>query len=395
MGKTAVCIIKGNEFKGLEGETAVRVMKRLLGEGSRSPDIFELDKDSPLKTGDLRGYKGYDVFVILSGIIFVTPEGISALSDIAGKRTEFSLIAPVSNEGRVADQRCAPPFFYQTLSVFRWAAEDIHRQFKDTVVEADETDEYGFAFRKELLEVLPEDRNVSDLPALMKQEGLKCGIARGVYAHRYGDCYESSREDLMAYVPSEAREILDVGCAHGLFGERVKKRQECNVFGVEIDPSFLGIARNRLDGVLQGDIEHILAEGRLGTYDCIVCGDVLEHLNNPWNVVKGLRNHLTKGGLFIASTPNIMNWAIIFEQLRGRWDYVPFSILSGTHIRFFTKETCRELLEDAGFRIKEVRLQGFGVPPRGAEFITVLKQSLSGIDEEEIKASEIVIVAER
>lgn len=395
MAKTAVFIIKGDDFRGIEGEAAARVMKRLLGTGSRPPDIFELERGSPFKTGDLHRYKGYDVVVVFPGILFITPEGLSALSGIARKRKEIALIAPVSNESRISDQRCAPPFVYQTLSVFRWAAEQIHREFKDTVVEVDETDGFGFAFRWKLLEVLPGDLNVTDLPGVMKQNGLKCGIAKGIYAHRYGNSYESSREDLIEHVPLHAHKILDVGSARGLFGALLKKRQRCELTGVDRESEMIGAARGRLDNVICGDIEEILDKRMLGQYDCIVCGDVLEHLNNPWKVVKGLRNHLTKAGLFIASSPNIMNWAIIYEQLRGRWDYVPFTILSGTHIRFFTRETFRELFEDAGYTIREVKLQGFEVPRRGAEFIAGLKRSIPGINEEELKASEIVIIAKQ
>jgi len=394
MAKTAVFIIKGDDFKGIEGETAVRVMKLLLGEGNRPPDIFELDKDGPFRTGDLHAYKGYDVFVILSGILFITSEGVSALAGIARKRKEVSVIAPVSNESRISYQRCAPPFFYQTLSVFRWAAEKIHREFKDTVKEVDETDEYGFAFRRELLEVLPDDRNLLDLPGIMKQEGLKCGIAKGIYAHRYGNSYESSRDDLIEHVPLRAQKILDVGSARGLFGALLKKRQKCEVTGVDMENEMIVAARDRLDNVICGDIEEILDKGILGQYDCIVCGDVLEHLNNPWKVVKGLKNHLKKEGLCIASLPNIMNWAIIFEQLQGRWDYVPFSILSGTHIRFFTRNTGMKLFEDSGYRIRETYLQSLEIPPRGKDFILKLKDISPAAREEELRASEIIIVAE-
>jgi 2-polyprenyl-3-methyl-5-hydroxy-6-metoxy-1,4-benzoquinol methylase len=153
-------------------------------------------------------------------------------------------------------------------------------------------------------------------------------------------------------------------------------------------------ARERLDNVICGDIEEILDKGMLGQYDCIVCGDVLEHLNNPWKVVKGLKNHLKKEGLCIASLPNIMNWAIIFEQLQGRWDYVPFSILSGTHIRFFTRNTGMKLFEDSGYRIRETYLQSLEIPPRGKDFILKLKDISPAAREEELRASEIIIVAE-
>jgi 2-polyprenyl-3-methyl-5-hydroxy-6-metoxy-1,4-benzoquinol methylase len=133
----------------------------------------------------------------------------------------------------------------------------------------------------------------------------------------------------------------------------------------------------------------------LGRYDCIVCGDVLEHLSDPWKVIKGLRRHLKQQGIFIASVPNIANWGIIYEMLKGRWDYVPFTILSGTHLRFFTRDSIKECFQDAGYEIRELYFQSFGIPPEGSEFIRSLKQTLPYVNEEELKASEVVIVAER
>jgi 2-polyprenyl-3-methyl-5-hydroxy-6-metoxy-1,4-benzoquinol methylase len=167
------------------------------------------------------------------------------------------------------------------------------------------------------------------------------------------------------------------------------------VTGIECDTELVNMAKSRLDNVISGDIEEIIDRGSLGRFDCILCGDLLEHINNPWKVVGALKRHLKKGGLFIASVPNIANWAIIYEMLKGRWDYVPFSILSGTHIRFFTRESLRECFEDAGYEIEKIYFQSFGIAPGGSEFIGVLKGSLPHINEEELKASEIIIVAKR
>jgi 2-polyprenyl-3-methyl-5-hydroxy-6-metoxy-1,4-benzoquinol methylase len=169
----------------------------------------------------------------------------------------------------------------------------------------------------------------------------------------------------MVHVPLDAKDVLDIGCANGLFGQMLKKRQECVVTGIDQDTELINTARARLDNVISGDIEEIIDRGSLGRFDCILCGDVLEHLENPWKVISGLRRHLKKGGLFIASVPNMANWAIVYEMLRGRWDYVPFTILSGTHIRFFTRESLRECFEDAGYEIEKIYFQSFGIAPSG------------------------------
>ena len=396
MGKVAVFIIKQGGFKGIEGQTAQRVSRRLLCEGDdRTLDLYEIDRDNPLKINDVLKYEGYDVFVLIYGDLFITREGINLLAKIAVDRQDLSAIAPVTNLSKVSQQIQLPPFFYQTISAFRWAQREIYEQFKEDVVEVEEIDDFCLAFRRELLDTLPKDCFLSDLPEIIKDSGLRFGIAKGVYAHRYGDLYESAREDLIVHVPLDSRDILDIGCANGLFGQMLKERQECVVTGVDQDTELLNIARARLDNVISGDIEEIIDRGILGRFDCILCGDLLEHLNNPWKVAGGLKRHLKKGGLFVTSVPNIANWAIVYELLKGRWDYVPFSILSGTHLRFFTKHSLKELFEDAGYRIKEIYFQGFEVPAKGAKFIDVLKKNLPEINVEELKASEIVVIAER
>jgi 2-polyprenyl-3-methyl-5-hydroxy-6-metoxy-1,4-benzoquinol methylase len=279
------------------------------------------------------------------------------------------------------------------LSVFDWVVHEIFKKSGYDVREISEIDDFCVAFRGDLLDILTQDQDLCDLPRARGNARLSFGVAKGIYTHRYGNIFESGRADLMAYVPLDAREVLDIGSAKGLFGELLKKRQKCTVTGVDIDNEMIKIASGRLDSVISGDIEDLLDKGALEKYDCILCGDVLEHLNNPWKVVGALKKHLRKGGLFIASTPNVMNWAVIFEQIRGRWEYVPASILSGTHIRFFTKQCLEELFIDAGYEIKEVSLQSFELPPQGLAFIESLRSLGNDLNEEELKASEIVIVA--
>lgn len=393
--KIAILSISGETFEGLEGETARRVMRCLFSRGSgERPDVFEVEGNKPLTVRDVCDYGRYDVYVVVSGTVYITRESINNLTRIALRNRALCLVAPVSNEGKVLVQRGMPPFLYQTMSVFRWAVSELYKERGDEVMEVDEIDDFCFALRRDVLDSLPGDCSIADISQFLKSKGLRFGIARGVYIHRYGNCYESGRDDLMVHVPNDARAVLDIGSARGLFGELLKKRQECIVTGVDYDSELAAVARQRLDEVITGDIEALVDQGALGIYDCVVCGDLLEHLINPWKMVKGLKSHLREGGIFIASTPNVMNWAVILDQFKGRWDYIPFSILSGTHIRFFTKATLEELFTDAGYKIREVLLQSFDIPPRGVEFITALRKE-NQISEEELRAHEIVIVAER
>ncbi len=394
MAKIAVFIINDNNLRGIEGEKAERVCKYLLSD-NKNDDIviYEIEKNNKITIGDFNRVNDFSFLVLIKGLLYITREGIGVLSDIASRRKDISFLAPVSNESTVDEQRQSPPFMYQTITVFKWATEEIYKEFKDTVIESKRLDNFCIAFRRDMINDLPNDFHVKDLHNLIQNNKYKLGIAKGVYVHRYGNVYESSREDLLAYIPIDAKKILDIGCAKGLFGEILKKRQNCIVTGVDINPENISIAQSRLNTVICSDIETVISKGELGLYDCIVCGDILEHLIDPWAVVRGLKKHLRTGGLFIASTPNINNWAIIYDMLKGRWDYVPFSILSGTHLRFFTKQTFLELFLIAHYKILDIHFQKLGVPDKGKTFIENIKQCTDEISLDELEGSEIVIVA--
>src|SRR5262245_63042256 len=101
---------------------------------------------------------------------------------------------------------------------------------------------------------------------------------------------------LLDLVPPGAR-VLDVGCATGRFAAALRQK-ECRVTGVEINAEAAAAARARCDEVLEGDIGELLA-GELNerTFDVVVAADVLEHLVDPWSVVRGLRMLLAPGGV--------------------------------------------------------------------------------------------------
>jgi 2-polyprenyl-3-methyl-5-hydroxy-6-metoxy-1,4-benzoquinol methylase len=392
--KKALFIIESDAFKGLEKESALRIGRRLAGDrDDKSLDLYELPEDHLLGICHVCDYQHYDILIFVCGNVFIKRESIQALAEIAYRRADLAAIVPVTNLSQMGHQVEAPSFPYHTLLQLREAVREVWDRHEESVVAVEEIDDFCLAIRPEVIAGLPKATPLPRLPQIIGKVGLTYGVARGVYVHRYGDLYESAREDLLAHVPTDARDILDIGCAAGLFGEMLKNRQECTVTGVEWDLELVRKARQRLDAVFHGDIEEMIDRGALREFDCIVCGDVLEHLNNPWKVVKGLRRHLKKGGLFVASVPNIANWWILNEMLKGRWDYVPFTTLSGTHIRFFTRETLKECFEDAGYRIENLYFQSFLSPPAGAAFMDMLKKGFANVREEELKASEIVIVA--
>ena len=73
----------------------------------------------------------------------------------------------------------------------------------------------------------------------------------------------------------------------------------------------------------------------------------------------------TEEGVVVASVPNVGHWTIIDDLMRGRFDYVPYSLLSGTHLRFFTRATLEDLFEASGYRVVAIEGRRFRYRRRG------------------------------
>ncbi len=159
------------------------------------------------------------------------------------------------------------------------------------------------------------------------------------------------RPEVVALVPQTARRVLDIGCGAGMLGEAIKQRQGASVSGIELDARAAAAARERLDHVWAGDIEQLDFEIPAGSFDAIVCADVLEHLRQPARVLKQIREWLEPGGCIVASIPNVRHHSVVQSLLQGNWTYESAGLLDRTHLRFFTRREIEKLFHRAGFAI--------------------------------------------
>jgi 2-polyprenyl-3-methyl-5-hydroxy-6-metoxy-1,4-benzoquinol methylase len=172
--------------------------------------------------------------------------------------------------------------------------------------------------------------------------------------------YENPRPDVQELVPHSARRILDLGCSSGAVGSALKERAGATVIGVEYDPELAATARERIDQVVEGDLEELFADGppeAIGTgFDCIVCADVLEHLRDPWSVLTAAVQTLDPSGTVVISLPNVRFWETFRELgLRGHWPRRSQGIFDRTHLRWFALADALDLLRSAGLEPDRVR----------------------------------------
>jgi 2-polyprenyl-3-methyl-5-hydroxy-6-metoxy-1,4-benzoquinol methylase len=130
--------------------------------------------------------------------------------------------------------------------------------------------------------------------------------------------FDGFNERLLAAVPPGAARILEVGCARGRLGHELKRQDPSRyVAGVELNADAALAAKERLDEVFVLDVQAEVPPADPASFDCLVFGDVLEHLVDPEDVLRRYRRLLAPGGLVLVSLPNIQHFSTVKTLLRG------------------------------------------------------------------------------
>ena len=153
------------------------------------------------------------------------------------------------------------------------------------------------------------------------------------------------------------KSVLEIGCAAGHV-TRAMAGQGCRVVGVEIDPQAAEVARQWAADVVVGDADgteawEALSVQPVAPFDVALFGDVLEHLRDPLAALRNAARLVAPTGTFVLSMPNVAHGDVRLALLAGSFRYREFGLLDRTHLRFFTKESMRELCHQAGLVIVE------------------------------------------
>jgi SAM-dependent methyltransferase len=164
----------------------------------------------------------------------------------------------------------------------------------------------------------------------------------------------SVHADVVRLVGESAR-VLELGPATG-YMSRAFVNRGCSVVGIETDAKMAERAAEVCERVIVGDLDDLDLEVELGEdrFDAIVAADVLEHLKDPLAALKRLRPFLKPGGSFVISVPNVAHGSVRLALLSGHFDYQDIGLLDSTHLRFFTRETLEQMLDEAELGLAEL-----------------------------------------
>jgi 2-polyprenyl-3-methyl-5-hydroxy-6-metoxy-1,4-benzoquinol methylase len=139
--------------------------------------------------------------------------------------------------------------------------------------------------------------------------------------------YQQYRDDISGMVAglftsNASFKVLDVGCGEGFLAAYLSQKFEnASITGIELNEEAAREARKKCREVIVADIEKMplnTAGFMENEFDCVILADILEHLVNPWAVVKKIRKALKDSGKIVASIPNIGNYGVIYFLLNGK-----------------------------------------------------------------------------
>lgn len=142
--------------------------------------------------------------------------------------------------------------------------------------------------------------------------------------------------------PVEGARLLEIGAGHGFFLDAAR-RAGYQVTGVELSQTAAAYARSSLGLTIHSTQ---LADAPLdGRFDVVCAWDTLEHVPDPVEFWRAVRQVVAPDGVVLFSTPYFSS--LPSRLLRERW----WTLKPTEHIWHFTPATHRTVAEAAGMRV--------------------------------------------
>jgi ubiquinone/menaquinone biosynthesis C-methylase UbiE len=145
--------------------------------------------------------------------------------------------------------------------------------------------------------------------------------------------------------------LLDVGCGKGYITNQISINfPDSEISALDYSVSAINFAFKNFKG-----IDFIVADAYDLPYskeyfDVVVCNNVWEHIPDPLNMLKLIKNVLKKGGYLIISTPSRYRMENIWRRLKGK----PVRLMSTMHVTEYSITQVIEQLKYRNFKTLQV-----------------------------------------
>lgn len=184
--------------------------------------------------------------------------------------------------------------------------------------------------------------------------------------------------------------VLDIGCGVGAWAGALRRAGATTLVGVEPNKAAAIAARSAYDLVATDRLDCLELEDLGGQpFAHIIAADVLEHLVDPWAVLRRCHRWSREGATLAISVPNARYYRLSLGLLlAGRFTYQRSGVMDWTHLRWFTQRSLARSLEItdwvplrwdweiSGKRMRASRLLGGKPTPLLASQLRVIARQL-------------------
>lgn len=154
------------------------------------------------------------------------------------------------------------------------------------------------------------------------------------------------------------KRVLELGAGSGAITRHLVGSGQCSVVALEVNPVSVAKLKAICSAVYSGDLNDpnwpdiFAGEER---FDVIVAADVLEHLYDPWTVLKGMKRLLKEDGHIVLSLPHVGHAGLLSCLIDEDFAYGEWGLLDKTHIRFFGIHNIQKLHDSAGLELEDAK----------------------------------------
>lgn len=172
--------------------------------------------------------------------------------------------------------------------------------------------------------------------------------------YHYGERHFLWLKSMIGKFGFEKGNLLDIGCGCGDMLEFFYKNSSFTCFGNDIAHKACAILREKLDIPIY---EGAFTAEIVGTqrFDVIITSHVIEHLNDPINFVREIKNVCNEGALVIVICPNDDSLTAKFKRrviypagLTHEYGHIYYPM----HLQGYTPASLRLLFESAGMSVE-------------------------------------------
>lgn len=146
--------------------------------------------------------------------------------------------------------------------------------------------------------------------------------------------------------------ILDVGAGEGAFSQRLVDAGY-EVYSLDVDEDNFrckGAKFLKINFDNPGEFESFIDNHR-EFFDAIVCLEVIEHVENQWDLSRSIQKMLKAGGNVVLTTPNITSWfSRLYFLFKGKFHQFDESDFSYGHINPVSGFHLRYIMDNSGWQ---------------------------------------------